>query len=150
MSQSKKHLFITTTNSIATESNKSEGTGNLNEVLEKYKDRFQGIGKLKGIQVDLNVDPHFKPFAQPPHQQPFSVRQKMEEEIQHLIDQDIIEKVNEPTRWVSPPVAEHELHIDGCPVGLAATLTQRKPGEQHWRVVQYASWSRTDPEKWYS
>ena len=30
------------------------------------------------------------------------------------------------------PQAEHELHIDGCPVGLAATLTQRKPGEQCW------------------
>ena len=28
----------------------------------------------------------------------------MEEEIQHLNDQDIIEKVNEPTGWVSPPV----------------------------------------------
>ena len=26
------------------------------------------------------------------------------------------------------PQAEHKLHIDGCPVGLAATLTQRKPG----------------------
>ena len=96
--------MILVTNSIAVESNQPEGTGNLNEVLEKYKDRFQGIGKLKGIQVDLNVDPDFKPVAQPPRRQPFSVRQKMEEEIQHLIDQDIIEKVNEPTGWVSPPV----------------------------------------------
>ena len=129
MSWSKKHLFITTTNSIATESNKSEGAGNLNDLLEKYKDRFQGTGKLKGIQVDLNVDPHFKPFAQPPHQQPFSVRYKMEEEIQHLIDQDIIEKVNEPTRWVSPPVAEHELHIDGCPVGLRGESPENNIGE---------------------
>ena len=92
------------TNSITTESNQPEGTDNLNEVLEKYKDRCQGTGKLKGIQVDLNVDPDFKPVAQPPRRQPFSVRQKMEEEIKHLIDQDIIEKVNEPTRWVSPPV----------------------------------------------
>ena len=46
--------------------------------------------------------------------------------------------------------AEHELHIDGCPVGLAATLTQRKPGEQCWRVEQCASRSLTDPEKRYS
>ena len=43
--------------------------------------------------------------------------------------------------------AKHELHIDGCPVGLAATLTQRKPGEKWLRVVQYASRSKTDPEK---
>ena len=28
----------------------------------------------------------------------------MEEEIQHLLDQDIVEKINEPTGWVSPPV----------------------------------------------
>ena len=28
----------------------------------------------------------------------------MEEEIQHLLDQDIIKNVNEPTGWVSPPV----------------------------------------------
>ena len=48
------------------------------------------------------------------------------------------------------PQAEHELYIDGCPVGLAATLTQRKPGEQCWRVVQYASRRLTDLEKRYS
>ena len=48
------------------------------------------------------------------------------------------------------PQAEHELHIDGGPVGLAATLTQRKPGEQCWRVEQCASRSLTDPEKRYS
>ena len=113
--------MILVTNSIATESNQSEGTDNLNEVLEKYEDRFQGIGKLKGIQVDLNVDPDFKPVAQPPRRQSFSVRQKMEEEIKHLIDQDIIEKVNEPTGWVSPPVVTPKkdqsqicLNVDMC------------------------------------
>ena len=52
----------------------------------------------------MNVDPDFKPVAQPPRLQPFSIHEKMEEEIKHLIDQDIIEKVNEPMGWVSPPV----------------------------------------------
>lgn len=50
----------------------------------------------------MNVD--FRTVEQPPRRQPFSVREKMEKEIQHLLDQDIIEKVNEPTVWVSPPV----------------------------------------------
>lgn len=77
---------------------------NVDELLEEFKDRFVGMGKLKGVQVDLNVDPVVKPVAQPPRRQPFSVRQKMEEELQHLLEQDIIEKVNEPTGWVSPPV----------------------------------------------
>lgn len=77
---------------------------NVDELLEEFKDRFVGMGKLKGVQVDLNVDPGVKPVGQPPRRQPFSVRQKMEEELQHLLEQDIIEKVNEPTGWVSPPV----------------------------------------------
>ena len=40
--------------------------------------------------------------------------------------------------------------VDGCPMGLAATLTQRKLGEQVWQVVQYASRSLSDTEKRYS
>ena len=40
--------------------------------------------------------------------------------------------------------------MDGCPMVLAATLTQRKLGEQVWQVVQYASRSLTDTEKKYS
>ena len=55
--------MILVANSIATEGNQPEGTDNLNKVLEKYKDRFQGIRKLKGIQVNLNVDPDFKSVA---------------------------------------------------------------------------------------
>ena len=96
--------MIRVTNAIAKESNQSQETDNVKEILEEFKDRFQGIGKLKGILVDLNVDRDFKPVAQPPRRQPFSICQKMEDEIQHLIDQDIIEKVSEPTGWVSPPV----------------------------------------------
>ena len=41
--------MILVTNLMATEGNQPEGTGN----LKKYKDQFQGTGKLKGIQVDL-------------------------------------------------------------------------------------------------
>ena len=62
------------------------------------------------------------------------------EELKNMLSNDTVQAYFDP-------LAEHELHIDGCPVGLAATLTQRKPGEQCWRVVQYASRSLTDLEK---
>ena len=48
------------------------------------------------------------------------------------------------------PKVEHGLHTGGCRLVLAATLTQRKPGEQCCRVVQFASRSLTDPEKRHS
>ena len=65
------------------------------------------------------------------------------EELKNMLSSDTVQAYFDPQ-------AEHELHIDGCPVGLAATFTQRKPGEQCWRVVQNASRSLTDPEKRYS
>ena len=65
------------------------------------------------------------------------------EELKNMLSSDTVQAYFDPQ-------AEHELYIDGCPVGLDATLTQRKLGEQCWRVVQYASRSLTDPEKRYS
>ena len=69
--------MILVSNSISTEGEQSEEPSHTRELLEEYKDRFEGIRKLKGIQVDLNVYPNFKPIAQPPRRQPFSVREKM-------------------------------------------------------------------------
>ena len=57
--------MILVTNAIANETNQSHGTNCVKEALEKYKYRFEGIGKLKVIQVDLNLDPNFTPVAQP-------------------------------------------------------------------------------------
>ena len=65
------------------------------------------------------------------------------EELKNMLSSDTVQAYFEPQ-------AEHEFYIDGCSVGLAATLTQGKPGEQCWRVVRYASRSLTDPEKRYS
>ena len=81
-----------------------EDTSFVKELVEEYKDRFEGIGTVKDIQIDLEVDPDFTPVTQPPRRQPFSLQEKMKKEIQHLLDQDIIEKVNEPLGWVSSPV----------------------------------------------
>ena len=58
--------MILVINTISKEVKQSEDASHIKELLEEYKDRFEGIGKLTGIQVDLNVDPEFKPVAQPP------------------------------------------------------------------------------------
>lgn len=46
----------------------------------------------------------------------------------------------------SVPEAEHKLHVDVD----ANKLTQRKSGEQEWQMVQYASSSLSETEKWYN
>lgn len=70
-------------------------------LLEEYADLFQGIGKMEGVQVDLHVDHAVTPVAQPHRRIPFSVRPKLEAELEKLIADDVIEKVEEPTGWVS-------------------------------------------------
>ena len=44
------------------------------------------------------------------------------EELNNMLSSDTVQAYFDPQ-------AEHELHVHGCPTGLAATLTQRKPGE---------------------
>ena len=64
------------------------------KLVGEYADLFKGIGKMKGVQVDLDVDPAILPVAQP------HTRPKLE--VEKLMADDIIEKVNKPTSWVSP------------------------------------------------
>ena len=72
------------------------------ELVGEYADLFKGIGKMKGVQVDLHVDPAIQRVAQPHRRIPFSVRPKLEVELEKIIANNIIEKVDKPTSWVSP------------------------------------------------
>ena len=74
------------------------------DVMSKYKDCFTGLGKLEGYQARIHTDPAVKPVAQKQRRIPFSLRGKVEDKLQELMDLDIIEKVNGPTPWVSPVV----------------------------------------------
>ena len=72
------------------------------EILIKYADRFEGLGKLKDYKVKLHVDPSVPPVAQPSRRIPFHLPKSKELEI--LEREGIIEKVEDATRWVSPVV----------------------------------------------
>ena len=62
---------------------------------------MRGIGKMKGVKVDLHVDPAITPVAQADRRIPFSVRPKLEAELEKLDADDTIERVEKPTSWVS-------------------------------------------------
>ena len=102
----------------------------------RYSSRFMEARQYQKAACKLGELVTGKFEWKPEHSEAF-------EELKNMLSSDTVQAYFDPQ-------AEHELHIDGCPVGLAATLTQRKPGEQCWRVVQYASRSLTDPEKRYS
>ena len=67
----------------------------------KYPTLFQGIVKLKDVEVKLHIDQTVAPVAQQPRRVPFHIRQKVEAELFDLEKMGIIECVNGPTPWVS-------------------------------------------------
>ena len=71
----------------------------------KYPRVFQGLGKLKGFQLKLHINPNVKPLAQPLRRIPFSRRQKLNEKPGELEKLGVIEKVDTPTSWINPLVA---------------------------------------------
>lgn len=71
----------------------------------KYPSVFQGLGKLKGFQLKLHINPTVKPLAQPLRRIPFSRRQKVIEKLDELEKLGVIEKVTTPTTWINPLVA---------------------------------------------
>ena len=79
----------------------------MREILKKYDETMQGIGKLKDVEIKLDIDSTVKPVVQPTRRIPFHIRKQVEQEINSLIKQDIIEKVpaNEARSWISQIVA---------------------------------------------
>lgn len=60
--------------------------------------------KIKGVLVEIPIDPNVKPVQQPYRRAPFAMEDKIAKKLQYLLDQDIIERVEESSPWVSPIV----------------------------------------------
>lgn len=88
------------------------------DIKKKFSECFQGIGKLKDFQLKIHIDPAVKPIAQSPRRIPFGLRKKVEDKLTELLDEDIIERAEGPTSWVSPvcivpkPTGEIRLCVD--------------------------------------
>ena len=57
----------------------------------KYPTLFQGIGKLRGVEVKLHIDEKINPVAQQLRIVPFHIRQKVEAELHEGIIEHTVE-----------------------------------------------------------
>lgn len=83
------------------------------ELLKQYPGLCRGIGKLKNVQVKLHVDPSVPPIARRHSRVPFHLRDKVAAELKRLEEEDVIEKVEGPTEWMSRIVAVPKPHNPG-------------------------------------
>ena len=106
---------------------------NAESIVGEFSERFEGLGKLAKVKVEIHLNPdvtpviqveihlnpdvtpvtqvqiHLNPDATPviqPHRRiPFHPLQNDKHELQHLEDRDVIERVTQPKSWVSSLVA---------------------------------------------
>lgn len=60
--------------------------------------------KIKSFLIKLSIDPYVKPVQQPLRKIPISVELQVENKIKEALQKDIIERVTEPSEWISPIV----------------------------------------------
>ena len=75
------------------------------EMLKEHPKITQGLGLLKDVKVEFEIDEEVKPITQHLRRIPFHVRKKVEKKLKELIEMDVIEEVTGATSWVSPIVA---------------------------------------------
>ncbi|PIK40082.1 hypothetical protein BSL78_23064 [Apostichopus japonicus] len=73
------------------------------KVQEKYKDVFTGLGCLHG-KVSLKVKPGSTPVVHPPRKVPIALQKDVKDELKRMEEIGVIERVTEPTEWVSSMV----------------------------------------------
>ena len=82
----------------------------IDSTVNMYKDVFTGIGKMKNHQVKLHIDKTVRPVAQAHRRIPFHIRKQVELKLKEMENDDIIERVEGPTPWVSPIVVVPKPH----------------------------------------
>jgi len=81
-----------------------KGLNSKSDIMRKFPDVFSGLGKLKDYQLKIHVDENVKPIAQPVRRLPFNIRKSVELKLKEFEELDVIERVHEPSKWVSPLV----------------------------------------------
>ena len=71
----------------------SKNHGNVDNIIEQYKDVFQDVGKLKEFKLTFHIDKSVSPVVQPSRTIHYNLRQNLLGNFIELEGNDIIEKV---------------------------------------------------------
>ena len=68
--------------------------GSKQDLIARYPECFDGIGKLKG-EYHITLDPAVPPVVHPPRKVPISMKDEVKDELENIVKNDIIAKVQE-------------------------------------------------------
>ena len=73
----------------------------LNTILSDYRQVFEGLGRVKGVEVEIHMKKGTIPVVHPPSRVPVHLREALNKELDIQESLGIIEPVEGPTPWVS-------------------------------------------------
>ena len=81
---------------------------------DAYADVFKGLGNLAG-RYKITIDESIKPVVHPPRHLLVAITEQVKRKIEEMTSDGIIEKVNQPTDWVSSMlvVSKPSIEADG-------------------------------------
>lgn len=83
--------------------NSDESNLNYNKIQGRYRDVFKGLGCMPQV-CSLKLKPDFEPVIDPPRKLPFKLYSRVKAELDRMERDGVVEKVTEPTEWVSSMV----------------------------------------------
>ena len=85
-----------------TQSVKSAPIRSKQDLIARYPECFDGVGKLTG-EYHITLDPAVPPVVHPPRKVPISMKDEIKDELDNMVKNDIIAKIQEgePTAWVN-------------------------------------------------
>ena len=82
------------------------------DIYKDYKDLFSDLpGKLP-MTYKMKLDPDIEPVIRPPRKVPIAMKEKIKVELNKMEQNGIIQKVIEPTEWVSAMVAAEKKNTE--------------------------------------
>ena len=92
--------YSETVNSVNVKCKPKHGVLTKEQILKDYRDVFEGLGCMEGLCY-LEVDQTVRPVIHPPRKIPVALRDRLKEELDKLVGEEILTPVTEPTKWVS-------------------------------------------------
>ena len=72
----------------------------MKDLVEAYSDQFDRIGTFTG-EYNIVLRPNNHPIVHAPRKCPIHMMDEVKAELDEMVSQGIIQKVDEPTDWVS-------------------------------------------------
>ncbi|KAG1670042.1 hypothetical protein GQR58_017161 [Nymphon striatum] len=72
----------------------------IDDLKNLFPNQFDHIGEFK-TQHKLSLDPHIPPYISPPRKTPIALKNKIKSELDTMVTQEVIRRIEEPTEWVS-------------------------------------------------